>query len=245
MGSRLPAFISKRGLINGLRLYWHFKSKSKAAIRLPWLQQPVYFRGIESDARMFEQLFINNEYDVPVNFQPKTIIDLGANVGYAALFYANKYPQATIFSVEPDTDNHAIAAKNTTPYKNVQLVKGAVWHEAALINLVDNGYGEAGYMVETGKGPNTIKAYTITEIMQQLNTAIIDILKIDVEGTEKELFENNYQYWLPRTRLLIVETHDRYKKGTSKAVFKAISEYNFSLELSGENLVLYNNDLNA
>lgn len=243
MGSRLPFFIKQIGPVQGFRLYGHFKSGSKSPIRLPWLKHPVYFRGIGSDAKMFEQLFINKEYDVPVSFQPKTIIDLGANVGYAALFFANKYPAANIFSVEPDTSNYETAAKNVAPYKNVQLVKGAVWHEPATINLVDKGLGEASYMVEPGEGANTVRAYTIKEIMDLMQADTIDILKIDVEGTEKELFEHNYQEWLPRTRLLIVETHDRYKKGTSKAVFKAVSEYNFSLELSGENLVLYNQDL--
>jgi hypothetical protein len=76
-----------------------------------------------------------------------------------------------------------------------------------------------------------------------MNITTIDILKIDIEGAEKEIFETNFENWITNTKVIIVETHDRYKKGTSKAIFNTIGKYDFSLELSGENLVLVNNNL--
>jgi len=243
MASRLPQFKKAFGWLTGYRLYTHFKSRSTKPIRLPFLQHPAYFRQLGSDAKMFEQIFALREYDVPIPMQPKTIIDLGANVGFASVFFANRFPGATIFSVEPDESNFATAQKNLAPYKNVQLVKGAVWHKSQTINLVDKGFGVAAYMVEEGAGKHEIKAYTIKEIMSLMGIDSIDILKMDVEGTEKELFEHGYEEWLPFTKVLLVETHDRYKAGTSHAVFNAVGKYDFSLELSGENLVLYNNQL--
>jgi len=243
MASRLPQFRKTLGFVTGYRLYMHFKSKSQRPIRLPFLQHPVYFRNIGSDAKMFEQIFVNKEYDVKIPVAPQVIIDLGANVGFASVFFANRFPNAKIFAIEPDESNYATAQKNLAPYKNVQLVKGAVWHKSQTINLVDKGYGVAAYMVEEGTGKNEVKAYTIKEIMEIMNTATIDILKMDVEGTEKELFESGSGEWLPVTKVLITETHDRYKPGTSRAVFNAVGKYDFSLELSGENLVLYNNNL--
>lgn len=98
-------------------------------------------------------------------------------------------------------------------------------------------------MIEPGTGINTVRAYTIKEIMDLMSITDIDILKIDIEGAEKEIFETGYEEWIPATKIIIVETHDRYKKGTSKAIFKSISKYDFSLEISGENLVLFNNNL--
>ena len=98
-------------------------------------------------------------------------------------------------------------------------------------------------MVEKGSGDNIIRGYTVDEIMQLMNTTLIDILKIDIEGAEKEIFESNYENWIPNTKIIIVETHDRYRKGTSKAIFNTIGKYDFSLQLSGENLILINNNL--
>jgi hypothetical protein len=67
----------------------------------------------------------------------------------------------------------------------------------------------------------------------------IDILKIDIEGSEKELFESDYDYWLSRTKILIIELHDRLKPETSKTVFKALLNYQFSVIIKGQNLVFY------
>jgi hypothetical protein len=41
---------------------------------------------------MFEQIFYTKEYDINVPFEPKIIIDLGANVGFASVYFANRFP---------------------------------------------------------------------------------------------------------------------------------------------------------
>ena len=243
MPSRLPALIKNFGYIDGIKLYSHIKSKSKRPVKLSNLKHPVYFRGIASDVFMFEQIFIDKQYDIEVPFTPKLIIDLGANVGYASILYANRYPDAKIFAIEPDTGNYETAGKNVAPYPNITLINGAVWHASENINLIDSGHGEAAYMIKPGEGENMVKAYTIQQIMKIMEVDSIDILKIDIEGAEKEIFEKGAEAWIPVTKLIIVETHDRYKKGTSAAIFNTMGKYDFSLELSGENLILYNNAL--
>jgi FkbM family methyltransferase len=243
MPSRLSQYTKQLGFSDGWKLYRYVKSGKDNAVKLSFLQHPVFLRDIYSDRTMFEQIFLNKEYDVHVNFSPISIIDLGANVGYASVYFANRFPNAKIFAVEPEENNYQIALKNTKPYPNITLVKGAVWHKPEQINVVDNGFGEAGFMIQSGEGTNTVRAYTIKEIMGLMGIDEIGILKIDIEGAEKEIFETGSEEWIPKTKMMIAETHDRYKKGTSKAVFNAIGKYDFSLELSGENLVLYNNDL--
>ena len=64
----------------------------------------------------------------------------------------------------------------------------------------------------------------------------IDIMKIDIEGSEKELFESNYESWLPKVKTLIIELHDHMRKGA------ALSKYNFSLAVKGEDIVCFFND---
>ena len=223
--------------------YYHTKKLKEGALKFSFLPHPVFFRGINSDYVMFKQVFVFKEYDIFFPFTPSSIIDLGANVGYASLFFATKFPSAKIFAIEPEHQNFLIAQKNVGPYSNIHLVEGAVWDKSASLNLIDKGFGEASYMIEEDAAGNGVVAYTIPQIMQQMNISEIDVLKMDVEGTEKALFEHGYEEWLPKTKIVIVETHDRYKNGCSKALFQAFSRYNFSLDLSGENLVLYNNDL--
>jgi FkbM family methyltransferase len=243
MASRLPSLVKKFGYLNGIKLYYHIKFKSKAPISIPGLKHPIHFRGVMADVYMFEQIFVDDQYKIEVPFGPKVIIDLGANVGFASIYFANRFPDAKILAVEPDAGNYEAAKRNTAAYSNITLIQGAVWHTTESINVIDSGHGEAAYMIEKGEGKNMVKAYTLKDIMEMMKVSSIDILKIDIEGAEKEIFETGAEAWVPVSKLIIVETHDRYKKGTSKAVFNTISRYDFSLEVSGENLAFYNNDL--
>jgi len=237
-------YINGFGLTTGLRLYFYTKNVPSNGIKLPFLQHRVYLREAMSDRLMFEQLFLKKEYDIEIPFEPKTIIDLGANAGFASIFFANRFPKSKILSLEPDEANYKLAQRNTEAYNNITVLKGAIWHKAEKLKVVDHGHGEAAYTVEPGgDGAIEVQAYTVKDIMTLMNITEIDVLKIDIEGTEKEIFEEGYETWLPFTKVLIAETHDRYKKGTSKAVFSSVSRYDFSLSISGENLVLYNNNL--
>lgn len=237
-------YINGYGLVTGLRLYFYTKNVPPNGIQLPFLKHRVHLRKAMSDRLMFEQLFLKKEYDIEIPFEPKTIIDLGANAGFASIFFANRFPEAKIVCLEPDEENYQLTKKNTAAYQNITALKGAIWHKTERLKVVDHGHGEAAYMVEPGgEDAAAVQAYTVKDIMTLMNITEIDVLKIDIEGAEKEIFETGYETWLPFTKVLIAETHDRYKKGTSKAVFSSICKYDFSLELSGENLVLYNNNL--
>jgi hypothetical protein len=61
------------------------------------------------------------------------------------------------------------------------------------------------------------------------------LLKIDIEGGEKQLFESNYENWLPKTKCIIIELHDGVLK-EAQNFFKAISKYDFSY-FNSENLL--------
>ena len=77
--------------------------------------------------------------------------------------------------------------------------------------------------------------------MQQFNMPHIDVLKLDIEGSEKEVFEENFEKWLPLTKVLIIELHDEMKKGCSRAVFNAMNKFDFSFDTKGENIIFTNN----
>ena len=50
---------------------------------------------------------------------------------------------------------------------------------------------------------------------------------MDVEGAEREIFSGEHDKWLPKVKILIVEHHDFYKPGATKALFKALTNYDF------------------
>ena len=52
--------------------------------------------------------------------------------------------------------------------------------------------------------------------MSRYGIEFIDILKLDIEGAELEVFETS-ESWIGKVGMLAVETHDRFRPGCSKA----------------------------
>jgi len=82
----------------------------------------------------FEKIFLDREYDLSfLNLDPKVIIDGGSNVGYASVFFANRYPDARIISVEPEASNFRLLVKNTRSYPNVTRIRAEYGTERHLL----------------------------------------------------------------------------------------------------------------
>jgi hypothetical protein len=76
------------------------------------------------------------------------------------------------------------------------------------------------------------------DIINRYNIQTIDILKIDIEGAEKELFTYNYESWLPKVRCIVIELHDTFRPGCATAFFKAISSREFDIFCKGEDIII-------
>ena len=237
----------KKYPLSGIFIFILLNIKFINSIKIPRIKHRIFLRKGTSDVATFSQMFAKREYDkIPIKFFPKTIIDLGANVGLAAIFFANKYPESKIISVEPEGSNYKMLVKNCRNYKNITTLNKAISNEDNVtVQVEDNGYGKWGFMTKKidSSNENGIKTISIDSLIKQNTISIIDILKIDIEGAEKELFESNYESWVPKTRCIIIELHDRMKSGCSKSFFKCISKYNFSFSMRGENIIMINNEI--
>lgn len=201
------------------------------------LLHPVFIRRGTSDIPTFEQIFVYRDYELDYECTPKVIIDCGANVGFAAVFFKNMFPDAKIISVEPESSNYDMLVKNTAAYSDIITYKNGIWNKPARLKIENTQVDNWAFQVRevAGDQPYDVEAISIDKIMQDHNIDVIDILKIDIEGSEKELFELNADYWLSRTKVLIIELHDRMRPGSSKAVYKALVKYDFELKRKGEN----------
>lgn len=214
--------------------------KGRVRIDLPGFTGPLLVRLDTSDYPIFKQVFLGREYDLPLEIEPAFILDGGANVGYASVYFAERFPQARILAVEPETSNFELLRENTAAYPQVEHLQAAIWHENAELNVVDIGLSTASYMVGDINSPvlHRVKAVCIDEIMRDARVKSIDILKLDIEGAEREVFSHNYLDWLGKAKVLIIELHEFRKEGTLRAFFRAIEQYKFEGFRSGENVVL-------
>lgn len=189
-------------------------------------RHPFRLRMLSSDILTCWQVFIKQEYDFIVEAHPKVIIDAGANIGLASIYFANKYPNAKIIAIEPEQSNFELLKENIAPYPNVIPVQAALWHKNEEINLVDPGLGKWGFMTEMKNAPEnivgdtcyTVEAMSIDRIMNDYHLDKIDILKVDIEGAEKEVFSNALS-WIEKVDALIIELHERMKTGCNRSFY--------------------------
>ena len=243
--SRFSNLNKKLGLLKALSFYSKLKNNKVEGFKIDNLLKPFSMRNNPYDYATFEEVILNETYNIDLPFSPEFIIDGGGNIGLTACYFATKYPNAIVISVEPDAENFKILQTNTRAYKNISAFKSGIWKSNAYLKIIDSQVGNNAFTVTESNEEDTqaIKAVGIYNLMTEFNSPKIDILKLDIEGSEKEVFETNFETWLPKTKILIIELHDAMKPGCSKSVFNAISKYDFSFSIKGENIVFTNNAL--
>ena len=173
------------------------KLKVNTTVKLPGISYPVHLRPGTSDDDVFTQIFVGKEYGIDIGIVPENIIDAGANIGLSTIWFKNKYPDAKIIAVEPDEDNVAMVKCNTQYYDNVFVIQAALWNKQTSVSISDKrGMGKWSLIAEES-GCNEIKGHktptvTIDEIMQQFDLQSIDLLKMDIESAEREVFADHY-----------------------------------------------------
>jgi FkbM family methyltransferase len=208
-------------------------------------KHPIYLRNHTSDVGIYREIIENYEYSLVVKNEPKYIIDAGANIGMASIYFTNKYKGTKIIAIEPEENNFELLKRNTEHYANITAINAALWNNSGEITLFDTGFDNVGFMVATNKSAlktivknhkHLTKAITVDEIMREFNIDLIDILKMDIEGAEKEVFESSGD-WINKTRCVIVELHERMKKGCNKAFYKRVKLFD-QFGVHGEDIYL-------
>lgn len=177
-----------------------------------------------SDLAVFNQVFLHKCYHPIVqklleytdSSSPVKMIDAGANVGYACLYFKTFFPQADIVAIEPDENNSRQLEKNLSAnqYSLVELIKGGLWHRASWLEVVrdfrDNR--EAAFTVKEISVNTNIRGYGFLEILERQRWEEVDLVKIDIEGSERFLFNTveKADAILSRTKFLAIEIHDEF-----------------------------------
>jgi hypothetical protein len=110
-----------------------------------------------------------------------------------------------------------------------------VWNKTTKL-IIKNYTGRAFEFVTEEVIPNTnvtsenlIDTIAINDILSKYaneSEGIIDLLKVDIEGSENELFRTNYE-WLRKTRAIVIEFHNHFRSDCSDVFHEAVSKYHF------------------
>ncbi|MEZ5384381.1 MAG: FkbM family methyltransferase [Prosthecobacter sp.] len=208
-------------------------------VQLHHLSSPLWLRPSTSDIRVLDQVFLTEEYKLPYGIDPKVIVDGGANIGLTARYFHNKYPDAVVHAIEPEQENFKMLKLNCEGKERVYLRHAAIWPVDTVVGLVNGSEEPWSFecMENPGQGQATAQTVTMESILKQCG-GTIDLLKLDIEGAEKILFEMHAERWLPHVKLIVVELHDRCHPGCANALFNAIHGLHFRLDARGETLMI-------
>jgi len=132
-----------------------------------------------------DEIFLKEIYKFETNSKNVIIIDCGANIGLASIYFKMKLPSAKIISFEPDPDIFNALKKNISSQQldNIELRNEAVSYQNTIMNFHSEG-GHSGMLLEEVSPTKNIqvKAVRLKEILKDLPE--ISFLKIDIEGYE-------------------------------------------------------------
>ncbi|HBH54265.1 MAG TPA: hypothetical protein DDY91_20465 [Planctomycetaceae bacterium] len=224
------------------------RQSGEVRIESPQAQVPVSLRLRSSDFFVYGQVLVEREYELPLCREPETIIDAGANIGLASIHFAQRYPRARILAIEPEPSTFDLMRRNVAPFPQVVPIHAALWDHVTTLNLFGSTRGSAAVRTReanpsaTGKHDlGSVPTVTIPQLLREHGFAQVDLLKIDIEGAERTVFDRA-ESWIDRVGAIMIETHDRFEPGCTLAFAAATTDFPVAWR-EGEHLVAARHDL--
>ncbi len=231
--------------------------------RLQGLTSEICLREGTSDWLTFDQIFVNEDYNLKVlKRYPELlalyndarlkgtplIIDAGANIGLSSVYFHHIWPRSQIVAIEPSDENFAVLSRNTKSKPHIHPLLAGIASKSLRLKLVDPEAEHNAFtteLLEPGS-EGGITAVTVPELLQSFPTDkgyCPFILKIDIEGAEADLFSENVD-WIKAFPILIIELHDWLYpgKGTTRNFLRAISAEDRDFIYLGENVFSIRNE---
>lgn len=207
-------------------------------LKLPGYCAPVYLRWGTSDYASLTQIFFERVYAPVDEVGSLLVIDCGANVGYASLYFLTRHPNTRVIAIEPDPENAAMCRRNLAAYGNrATVLTSAVWSRPADLVLLRGAYRDGGAWATQVREPHSAEEHTNLQAID-LPTLIelggggpVDLLKVDIEQSELAVFRGESMAWLSKVRNIAIELHDQECKA---AFFGALKDFDFTTVESGD-----------
>lgn len=155
-----------------------------------------------------------------LRFMPRSILDAGANAGFATVVLAHMFPAAMIIALEPDPANYQLLLLNTRRFGNVRQIQKGLWDKEVGLQVnrrVCNNRTPAGVHLDCSWGVTVseiadtsqadVHATSIPVLLKEHSLAAFDYAKIDIEGAERQVFATPPE-WVTRTKLVSIEVHE-------------------------------------
>jgi len=166
-------------------------------------------RANGADVFTFYEIFLKGVYDACLPLRPAaTILDLGANIGVASVYFKQHCPDAYVIAVEPELANFGMLVENVSGI-GVQVNHAAVAARGGTGELTLASGPTAHSLAERTRGATAAQAtplVTLDDLAVGCGITSVDVLKVDIEGAEADVFAHRWRL-LDVTAMVLVELH--------------------------------------
>jgi FkbM family methyltransferase len=165
----------------------------------------------EDSKRHSEGILTGRTYPhIPFVNEVEIIVDVGANIGASSVFFSLYYPEATIYSIEPQQGPFEIMSRNTQGNPKNRRFNFGLFNCDKTVPLyhswVDSGTASVGQSWLNTTESETIQLRDAGTWLLEEGIARIDILKIDTEGCETHIL-SRMAHLIPLVKVIYLEYH--------------------------------------
>jgi len=165
------------------------------------------------DSLMFYEIWKEDVYRLNKMKNPKVILDIGSNIGSFSIKAAIDFPTARVIAIEPSVETFLLLKKNIkeNSIHNIESINKAIFGKNGYHTLYDPGPGGLRSLYPPSKKRSAIirvETTTLEKIISRKKIKYIDLLKMDCEGSEYNIFENLSSELFLKIKVISMEYHD-------------------------------------
>ena len=162
----------------------------------------IEYRLDRGDVQAIREVWIDEVYRLPIAFSPNVVVDFGAHIGIASLWFHRTYGCRRIVAVEPSPQNAALLRRNVAINRApIDVVEAAVGPSDGTAFFSE---GRSSILGDVSKDGTRVRVISPASVIARLGGSI-DLVKMDIEGGEGALLKAGD--WLSGVKALIVEFH--------------------------------------
>lgn len=192
-----------------------FRSKGNL-LKIEFMVEGRSLYAFVPDDQLFvalKDILLNREYEYLPEFElnkfkGKIVVDAGAHVGLYSLL-ASVFAKKVV-AIEPHPVNFRILEANIVmnDIQNIVTINKALWHEETILDLYE-GENTAGHsLLLKEKESFSVNTITLKDIIEKFGK--IDLLKVDIEGSEFKVLERLEGSDYKNVKNIVTEVHSKY-----------------------------------